>query len=134
MCMVKTYGLTHVALAVRDAGRSAEFYAQVFGMIPVYRRPDFIQMQTPGSRDVLVLEQEPERAGAEGGIAHFGYRLTRPEDIEEAAATVEKAGGKITSKGEFVPGEPYVFFRDPDGYEVEIWYEPATSVDPPTPS
>jgi hypothetical protein len=22
-----------------------------------------------------------------------------------------------------VPGEPYVFFEDPDGYEVEVWYE-----------
>jgi hypothetical protein len=26
-------------------------------------------------------------------------------------------------KGEFVPGDPYIFFKDPDGYEVEIWYE-----------
>jgi hypothetical protein len=29
-----------------------------------------------------------------------------------------------------VPGEPYVFFTDPDGYEVEIWYELPTPVDP----
>ena len=35
---------------------------------------------------------------------------------------------------EFVPGEPYVFFRDPDGYEVEIWYELPTLVDPPAPA
>ena len=26
-------------------------------------------------------------------------------------------------RSEFVAGEPYVFFTDPDGYEVEIWYE-----------
>ncbi len=25
--------------------------------------------------------------------------------------------------GEFVPGEPYVFAADPDGYIVELWYE-----------
>jgi hypothetical protein len=25
----------------------------------------------------------------------------------------------------------YVFFTDPDGYQVEIWYELPTSVDPP---
>ena len=30
-----------------------------------------------------------------------------------------------------MPGEPYVFFTDPDGYEVEIWYELPTPVDPP---
>jgi hypothetical protein len=43
---------------------------------------------------------------------------------------VRKAGGEILSHGEFVPGEPYVFFKDPDGYEVEIWYELPTPVDP----
>lgn len=32
--------------------------------------------------------------------------------------------------GEFVPGEPYVFASDPDGYEVELWYELPTPVDP----
>ena len=31
---------------------------------------------------------------------------------------------------EFVPGEPYVFFTDPDGNLVEIWYELPTPVDP----
>jgi hypothetical protein len=25
-----------------------------------------------------------------------------------------------------------MFFKDPDGYEVEIWYELPTPVDPPT--
>ena len=31
--------------------------------------------------------------------------------------------GKVGDSGEFCPGEPYVFFTDPDGYEVEVWYE-----------
>jgi len=39
------------------------------------------------------------------------------------AERIQSAGGKITSKGEFCPGEPYIFFKDPDGYEVEVWYE-----------
>ncbi|PYO51283.1 MAG: hypothetical protein DMD72_00040 [Gemmatimonadetes bacterium] len=60
---------------------------------------------------------------------HFGFRLTDPRDIDKAAAAIEKAGGKIKHRGEFVPGEPYVFFSDPDGYEVEVWYElPTDSV------
>ena len=53
-----------------------------------------------------------------------------PRDIEAAARAVTKAGGKILSKGEFCPGEPYLFFTDPDGYEVEIWFELPTPVDP----
>jgi catechol 2,3-dioxygenase-like lactoylglutathione lyase family enzyme len=128
--MIKTHGMSHVALAVRDPERSLEFYRAVFGAVPIYRDSDFIQAQTPGSRDVLVFERNPGKAGKAGGIAHFGFRLCEPEDITAAIAAVNEAGGKITSSGEFVPGEPYVFFTDPDGYEVEIWYELPTAVDP----
>jgi catechol 2,3-dioxygenase-like lactoylglutathione lyase family enzyme len=128
---VKTHGLTHVALAVRDPQRSLRFYQAVFGVVAIYESDDFVQAQTPGSRDVLVFERKPRRAGKTGGIAHFGFRLTRAADIERALTAIRAAGGNIQKHGEFIPGEPYVFFRDPDGYEVEIWYELPTPVDPP---
>ena len=97
---------------------------------PVYRDADFVQAQTPGSRDVLVFERNDAAAGKTGGVAHFGFRLADPADIDAAAEAVVAAGGKIRDKGEFVPGEPYIFFSDPDGYEVEIWFEIPTPVDP----
>lgn len=128
--MVRTYGLTHVALAVRDVARSSSFYQQVFGAVEVYRLDGFAQLQTPGTRDVLVLEEDAARAGAAGGIAHFGFRLTAAGDIGEAREAVERAGGRVREQGEFVPGEPYLFAIDPDGYEFEIWFELPTPVDP----
>jgi catechol 2,3-dioxygenase-like lactoylglutathione lyase family enzyme len=129
--MVRTFGLTHVALAVKNAERWLHFYQQVLGVVPVYRSSHFIQAQTPGSRDVLVFQEGEEHVGAAGGIIHFGFRLTSPADIDAAVRAVEKAGGGSIRRGEFVPGEPYVFFTDPDGYDVEIWYEPPTPLDPP---
>jgi catechol 2,3-dioxygenase-like lactoylglutathione lyase family enzyme len=132
--MVPTYGLTHVAIAVRDVARSARFYQEVFGARVVYRDTGFIQLQTPGARDALVLEEAPERAGPGGGIAHFGFRLISPDDSAAARSAVEAAGGTIREQGEFVPGEPYLFALDPDGYEIEIWYELPTPVDPPAPT
>ncbi len=128
--MVKTYGLTHVAVAVRDVDRASAFYRKVFGALVVYKRDDFVQLQTPGTRDVLVFERQPKRAGKSGGIAHFGFRLQNPADIDAAARAVKKAGGIVKERGEFVPGEPYLFATDPDGYEIEIWYELPTAVDP----
>lgn len=128
--MVATYGLTHVALAVADVERAARFYQQVLGAVVVYRQETFVQLQTPGSRDVLVFEQDAERAGKAGGVAHFGFRLIDPGDLDRAAREVEAAGGTIRERGEFCPGEPYLFALDPDGYEIEIWYELPTPVDP----
>jgi catechol 2,3-dioxygenase-like lactoylglutathione lyase family enzyme len=121
--MIKTLGLTHLALIVSDPERSFQFYHDVFGMLAVYRQRHFIQAQTPGAHDVLVFEEGTADIGTSGGIKHFGFRLTDARDIDRAVATIEHAGGKIKDRGEFVPGEPYVFFTDPDGYEVEVWYE-----------
>jgi catechol 2,3-dioxygenase-like lactoylglutathione lyase family enzyme len=129
--VIKTYGLTHLALAVRDVDRASAFYRAVFGAVEVYRQDGFVQMQTPGTRDVLVLEQRAANAGKSGGIAHFGFRLQDPNDIDAAARAVKTAGGTIKEQGEFVPGEPYLFATDPEGYEIEIWYELPTPVDPP---
>jgi catechol 2,3-dioxygenase-like lactoylglutathione lyase family enzyme len=126
MQMIKTLGLTHLALTVSDLERSFQFYHDVFGMLAVYREEKFIQAQTPGARDILVLEKGTENLGKSGGIKHFGFRLVEAGDIDRAATAIEKAGGKILHRGEFCPGEPYVFFTDPDGYGVEVWYELTT--------
>jgi catechol 2,3-dioxygenase-like lactoylglutathione lyase family enzyme len=48
MAMVKTLGLTHLALTVSDVNRSFQFYHDVFGMLAVYREPHLLQAQTPG--------------------------------------------------------------------------------------
>lgn len=121
----KTYGLTHLALAVRDVGRTLDFYQQVFGVEVMYRQRGFLQVRTAGRDDVIVFEEKDAEIGCTGGIAHFGFRLRNPKDIDEMAARVRRAGGKIHDEGEFSPGEPYLFFRDPDGYEIEVWFEPA---------
>ena len=120
----KTYGLTHLAIAVYDVNRTLEFYHNVFEMQTMYKQAGFIQLTTPGCNDILVFEEKREKPiGETGGIAHFGFRLKNPDDIEEVVNKIIEAGGTIIEKGEFVAGSPYVFFKDPDGYEVEVWYE-----------
>ena len=121
--MIKTHGLSHVALSVIDPERSLAFYRSVFGVREYFRNESTIQVLGPGQYDVLAFEKSPDGAGVPGGIIHFGFRLTRPEDIDAAVAAVEGAGGIVTSRGEFAPGLPFAFVRDPDGYEIEIWFE-----------
>lgn len=128
---VATYGLTHITLTVPDVERAFAFYEAVFGMVAVYRRDDLIQAQTPGARDVLVFQRGHRGIGTTGGIAHFGFRLVDPAAIDAAALRVVAAGGTIEEQGDFVPGEPFLYARDRDGYLIEIWYELPTPVDPP---
>jgi methylmalonyl-CoA/ethylmalonyl-CoA epimerase len=120
----RTHGLSHVALAVRDPERAARFYEEAFGARVYFRSPDSVQVQGPGPNDVLAFERDEARAGSAGGIIHFGFRLVDPADIDGAVAAVLAAGGTLLKRGEFAPGLPYAFMADPDGYEIELWYEP----------
>ena len=120
---IKTFGLTHLNLAVADPERSLRFYGEVFGVKEYYRDDTSIQVQGPGPHDVLAFERDPESAGKLGGIAHFGFRLTKPADIDAAVEAVQRAGGKLLRRGEFAPGFPFAYVHDPDGYEIEIWFE-----------
>ena len=119
----KTYGLTHIAIAVKDLTQTLAFYQKVFDVVVMYHKDDFLQVTTPGANDIIVFEKKKADYGKTGGIAHFGFRLRKPNDIDEMAKRIESAGGTIVDQGEFVPGEPFIFFKDPDGYQVEIWYE-----------
>jgi len=124
--VIRTFGLTHIALSVRDADKALRFYQAVFGVRVIYREPGMIQVQTPGAHDVIVFEEKRTNAGKMAGISHFGFRLADPKDIGAAAELIRDAGGKILNRGEFVPGEPYIFAADPDGYTVDVWYESET--------
>ena len=119
-----TYGLTHLAISVSDLSRTLKFYQHVFDMEVMYHEKDMIQLTTPGCNDILVFEKSAKKKFiTEAGIAHFGFRLRKAADIEQMHQKISEAGGEILEKGEFLPGSPYIFFKDPDGYTIEVWYE-----------
>jgi predicted enzyme related to lactoylglutathione lyase len=122
--MIKTFGLTHINLSVKDPEESLKFYHSVFGIEEYFRDELTIHAKTPGANDVITFTKSLDKnIRQSAGIIHFGFRLVKPQDIDAAKSVVEKAGGKILSSGEFSPGFPYLYFIDPDGYEVEIWFE-----------
>jgi catechol 2,3-dioxygenase-like lactoylglutathione lyase family enzyme len=120
--MIRTHGLNHISLSVRDPDVSLAFYERLFGVREYHREADSIQVLGPGPHDVLVFERR-EGPGVRGGVDHFGFRLTDPNDIHDAIAQAEAAGARILRHGEFAPGLPYLYLEDPDGYTIEVWYE-----------
>ena len=95
---VRTHGLTHVALAVRDPQRSFAFYQAILGVVCVYDDGAFLQAQTPGSRDVIVFERNARAAGKQGGVAHFGFRLTKASDITRAREAITAARQQLGTR------------------------------------
>lgn len=65
--MVRTYGLTHINLAVRDVGRSLRFYEQVFGVQEYSRGGGLVHARTPGCHDVITFDEHA--SGAESHAA-----------------------------------------------------------------
>ena len=122
--MVKTQGLTHIHLVVRDLERSLRFYQGVFGMRELFREGShMVFLNTPDSKDMITLNQnakEAARAGDGGGIAHFGFRLAEDADLDAAIAEIERSGGKLLSRGEHSPGVRFAYVSDPDGYVIEL--------------
>jgi predicted enzyme related to lactoylglutathione lyase len=107
--IIKTYGLTHIPISVSDIHRSATFYENVFGAVKMYVNEKFIQLQTPGSHDVIVLDQSNDELKKNTGVKHFGFRLIHLTDIKMLISEIEKAGGKIKGIGRILPGKALCF-------------------------
>ena len=122
--MIRTQGLTHIHLVVRDLERSLRFYQGVFGMEERFRDgPKMVFLNTPGSGDLVTLNEDPTEArlaGVHGGVAHFGFRRCDGADLDAAIAEVEKAGGKLIRRGVHGGSVPFAYVEDPDGYVIEL--------------
>jgi catechol 2,3-dioxygenase-like lactoylglutathione lyase family enzyme len=121
--MIKTRGLTHIHLVVKEIQRSLDFYQKVFGMeVKFWAGDGLVFLNTPGSHDLITLHQSEgdEPTGTSGGILHFGFELKNRAELENAISEVVAAGGALKKRGEFTPGMPFAYVSDPDGYEIEL--------------
>jgi lactoylglutathione lyase len=121
--MIKTCGLTHLHLMVRDLQRSLAFYQTVFGLeVKFWAGPGLVFLNTPGTDDLIALHQaeQDQATGSGGGILHFGFQLEDRANLEDAINQVVAAGGALKKRGEFTPGMPFAYVSDPDGYEIEL--------------
>jgi catechol 2,3-dioxygenase-like lactoylglutathione lyase family enzyme len=114
----------HLALAVRDQERSRRFYETYlgFGAEPPRRYDDGVLMLYDETGFALALgPPDPDARLPE--FLHFGKGLETPEAVRELAARVDADGLDVVGRWE-EPDYVSVKFRDPDGYVVEVSWEP----------
>jgi catechol 2,3-dioxygenase-like lactoylglutathione lyase family enzyme len=114
----------HLALAVSDQARSRRFYETYFG---------FVAEPAPRQDGVLMLHDANGFSLALGEIEapivlppflHFGTGLPSPEDVRSFRERLESDGVEIVEWWD-EPDYVSVKLRDPDGYVVEVSWEPA---------
>jgi catechol 2,3-dioxygenase-like lactoylglutathione lyase family enzyme len=71
-------------------------------------------------RDLLTVAKTRRRIRT-GGM-HFGFEMKRASQVDKWVEWLRRKGVRITSKRSEESGRG-VYFRDPDGYLIEIYYE-----------
>ena len=126
-------GINHIATLTTDMDLTVGFYEQVFDAMVTHevpRRDDHRWMkvldlgggsalnifEVPG--DAMVGERR--RIGGRGAIDHFGIAVESRAVLEEVRARLGPAGAQEVGEIQRLGGELSLFFRDPDGMELEV--------------
>lgn len=120
-------GLTHVALQVRDAERSAAFYARYAGMQCVHARTDadsgrrVLWLSDRTRPFAIVLIETPAITTVLAPVAHLGVGCRSRDEVDRLAAQAKAEG--LLHSGPQESGYPvgyWTFLRDPDGHTLEL--------------
>ena len=127
--MASINGGHHIAFTVRDADRSAAWYADLLGMQVVFQGDDetvkFRVLAHPGSGWIVGVRQyvgQEEQAFTEfrTGLDHFAFSVASRDDLTAWEGELEKRNIPFTPMAE-TPIGSVVVFRDPDNIQLEFW-------------
>jgi catechol 2,3-dioxygenase-like lactoylglutathione lyase family enzyme len=131
----KTAGFNHVATMTADMDRYLAFYGDIFGaevLSIMDAREDHPRMAIVdmGGNSALNVFEVPadsivgDRAkmGGRGPIDHYALAVDSEEQLLEIRDRLVEAGASPGEVTQFGPTLLSVFFRDPDGAELEVAY------------
>ena len=125
---MKIEGVNHIALRVREAARSAEFYKHYCGMEIVQERAEGdmnnIWVRLPNQKDgfmLVLFETLGESSAATGTMDHIGIYVESRKDVDEIAGRAKAAGALMDGPSYAGPIVGYYcMVEDPDGNLVEF--------------
>jgi catechol-2,3-dioxygenase len=122
-------------LYVRDAQRSADWYAEVLGFRRIPIGPDgwngAVFMQAPGSTNdhdlgLFTVGEQPGPGGI--GLYHLAWEVDTLDELERLAGVLSAKGALVGASDHGTTKSLYA--KDPDGIEFEVaWIIPADLLD-----
>ena len=128
--MAKPKQLGHLVLRVRDLEASEQWYSEVLGLHTTNKRPGsmiFMSAKEGSSHELALVSVGPDAPGPEEsrvGLYHFAWEMESLEDLQELYAHMKSKDVNIGGIGDHgISLGVYLF--DPDGNEIEVYYEMA---------
>jgi hypothetical protein len=103
-------------IPVRDVAAAARFYDAVLGTkTPVENEGTRVVANLGGGLDTVGCTLHEGAPGA-GSLVHFNI-----DNLDDASARLESAGGKVVSPPVEIPPGRFVFATDPDGNKLGLF-------------
>lgn len=110
----------HIELLTPKLEESRNFFVDVMGMYETERKGDSIYLRGWDDYEHHSLQLT---ASAKPGLGHFAFRATSPQALRRRVAAIEKTGLGKGWKDNNVGHGPAYCFTEPDGHNMEIYYE-----------
>jgi catechol 2,3-dioxygenase-like lactoylglutathione lyase family enzyme len=128
-----TTGLNHVAFLTTSMDLSVTFYEQafdgqvVFTMEKSEEHPHMKILDIGGGAFLNIFETTPEeiigerrRQGGRGAVDHFAFAVDSKATLDQMPQRLRDAGAQEVGEVQRLGNEWSLFFRDPDGLELEV--------------
>jgi catechol 2,3-dioxygenase-like lactoylglutathione lyase family enzyme len=123
-------GMRHIALKVRDIGRSKSFYQDILGMEVVWE-PDSQNVYLSSGCDNIALHEVSQRfvtGAAEQQLDHLGFLVETIDRVKQLEQEFHAKGVKIVHPFKIHrDGSASFYCTDPDGIMIQMLYEPQLS-------
>ena len=112
--------LAHVELLTPKPEESLLFFMDVMGMVESGREGDSVYLRGWDDYEHHSLQLT---ASSSSGLGHYAFRTSSPQALQRRVTAIEKSGrGKGWKEDNVGHGAAYCF-TDPDGHNLEIYYE-----------
>jgi catechol 2,3-dioxygenase len=129
--MIKADRIGHVVLKVRNLERSRAFYTEVLGMDVMMEIPAipavFLANNRRDHHEIALFEVGPAAEGLQAnqiGLAHVAFRLRNEQELRAAYKEFKERHVPISFTVDHGVTKS-VYFRDPDGHELEVYCDNA---------